>query len=161
MQASKTKLINMNKILLLAAAGLLLFSSCNREDFYENRLEGTWVYERACYQEKTFKQTDILDDYSDLEINFKLDGTLEISNVEDSIFYTGLYEIDDDYNTNLNQDGTNTSSIDLVLSYEDNSSGEKFLEIWDQASIGKKKIRFQRMLDGRRAYFRLVKQSSN
>lgn len=158
MPKSKRKLINMNKILLLFATGLILLSSCNREDFFQKRLEGKWVYERACYQKNALKQEDILDDYKNLEINFNLDGTLEISNTTDSVFYTGLYEIDDDYNTNANQDGTATGSIDIVLSYEDNTSGEKFLEVWDQSNIGKKKIRFQRQIDGKRANFVLIKQ---
>jgi hypothetical protein len=150
----------MNKILLLFTASLFILSSCNKEEFYGKRLNGTWTYERACYQEKTFKRTDILEDYKDLKLEFSSNNTISILNESNNSYSTGLYEIDEDFTSTTDFDGNPVggSSLDLVLSYEDTTSKKKYLEIWDQASIGKKKIRFQRMINGKRAYFVLIKQ---
>lgn len=150
----------MNKLALLTVICIIGLSSCNKEEKYKERLDGKWSYEKAKWQEKTFKRTDILDEYKNFDVYFTDEGSFQMINEIDSVYLIGSYILEQDTDVGVAIDGSPAvaSNYEMAVSYEDTVSKKQYLEIWNVARISKSKFRYETKRDGKNAYFTLKKQ---
>ena len=152
----------MNKLLLiLFIICTTLIISCDKEKRQKERLDGKWIYEKAKWQEKTFKRKDILDTYRYLDVYFTKEGNLTFIDVKDSIVLLGTYSLDEETSTTyVDENGTAIpiTKTQMLVSYTDTVSKKQYQELWDIVRIGKNKIRYETELDGKKAYFTLRRQ---
>lgn len=149
------------KIIMIAAAAIFLLAACNKEEKQRQRLDGKWIYEKACWQEKLFRRTNILDDYLYIDAYFTEDGKVTFIDVKDSLVFEGKYSLDDETDVFFTDENGNQIPIvktQMLLNYTDTASKENYQELWDNVEIGKNKIRYETEIDNKRAYFVLRRQ---
>lgn len=124
------------KACIFSSLLLLLFSSCTKSP--DEKIIGTWHFDKVVYHTGVFSNDNITDEYKDLRLEFRNDGTFSQSGVANTTSIDGNWKIDG-HDVN---DGENTTYVQtLVLSSYDTSSGQTEIHIWNDFTVNKKVMR--------------------
>lgn len=124
-------------LLFLVLLGLVACNNSSKLTYIEKRLVGTWFYTNVDFNPKWGFRKDITGDYFGVELEFKNDFSFVRNDLELNLTSTGVWQVNQAIaTTNNNQ----TSSDQVVFSYQLNSGGEITQEIWDQFCVNRNKI---------------------
>ena len=153
--------LKFTNFITLVLFGAVILSSCEKEEKQRACLDGKWIYEKATWQEKAFKRTDILDDYRYIDVFFTKDGDVKFIDVKDNIVFIGKYSLDERTDFTYVDDEGNTMTTQrsqMMVSYTDTTTKELYQELWDVVRISQNVFKYEAEINGKPAYFKLRRQ---
>lgn len=127
----------MKQIVPFFIGSILLLSSCQKDQltFLERRVVGEWTYSSVKYidQWSVFGE-DQTDDYKDITLTFYEDFSAKSVDANTGVCYEGLWDLTE---TSTEDTGVNN----LFVSFKNKETGELKQLIFEDCSIGTKKIR--------------------
>lgn len=121
---------------------LFLAISCQKADqltYTEKRVVGSWFYTNVDYTPRWSLKKDLTKDYFGQKLTFNDDFSFSLEFTQTAEVFQGVWQLNqvNTYNGNTN---ANSWTNQLIISYENNQTGELVQLVWDQFSVTKNRI---------------------